>query len=55
MTEAQFEAALWARAQGLHDIDAASGALAATVFHDRLIAIPELKEFLATCGIEVRP
>ena len=33
----------------------ASGALAATVFHDRLIAIPELKEFLATCGIEVRP
>ena len=32
----------------------ASGALAATVFHDRLIVIPELKEFLATCGIEVR-
>ena len=32
----------------------ASGALAATVFHDRLIAIPELKEFLATCAIEVR-
>ena len=32
----------------------ASGALAATVFHDRLIAIAELKEFLATCGIEVR-
>ncbi len=32
----------------------ASGALAATVFHDRLIAIPQLKEFLATCGIEVR-
>jgi cyclase len=32
----------------------ASGALAATVFHDRLIAIPELKEYLATCGIEVR-
>ena len=32
----------------------ASGALAATVFHDRLIAIPELKEFLASCGIEVR-
>jgi FPC/CPF motif-containing protein YcgG len=26
MNEAQFEAALWARAQGLHDIDAASGA-----------------------------
>jgi cyclase len=32
----------------------ASGTLAATVFHDRIIAIPELKEFLATCGIEVR-
>jgi cyclase len=32
----------------------ASGALAATVFHDRIIAIPELKEFLAACGIEVR-
>lgn len=32
----------------------ASGALAATVFHDRLIAIPELKEFLGKCGIEIR-
>jgi len=32
----------------------ASGALAATVFHDRLITIPQLKEYLATCGIEVR-
>lgn len=32
----------------------ASGALAATVFHDRLIAIPELKEYLARCGIEIR-
>lgn len=32
----------------------ASGALAATVFHDRLIGIPELKEYLATCAIEVR-
>lgn len=32
----------------------ASGALAATVFHDRLIAISELKEVLATCGIEMR-
>ncbi len=31
-----------------------SGALAATVFHDRLVAIPDLKEFLASCGIEVR-
>ena len=36
-------------------IDAgASGALAATVFHDRLISIPDLKEYLATCGIEMR-
>ena len=33
----------------------ASGALAASVFHDRLIAIPDLKEFLGKCGIEVRP
>lgn len=33
----------------------ASGALAATVFHDRLIAIPELKEYLARCGIDIRP
>jgi cyclase len=32
----------------------ASGALAATVFHDRLIAIADLKEFLASCGIEMR-
>ncbi len=32
----------------------ASGALAATVFHDRVIAIPDLKEFLARCGIEMR-
>ena len=32
----------------------ASGTLAATVFHDRIIAIPELKEFLASCGIEMR-
>lgn len=32
----------------------ASGALAATVFHDRIIAIPELKEYLVTCGIEMR-
>jgi cyclase len=31
-----------------------SGALAATVFHDRIIAIPELKEFLTACGIETR-
>jgi cyclase len=32
----------------------ASGALAATVFHDRMIAIPDLKEYLARCGIEMR-
>jgi cyclase len=32
----------------------ASGALAATVFHDRLIAIPALKDALASQGIEVR-
>lgn len=31
-----------------------SGALAATIFHDRLIPIPELKEYLARCGIEMR-
>lgn len=31
-----------------------SGALAATVFHDRIIPIPELKEYLASCGIETR-
>ncbi len=31
-----------------------SGALAATVFHDRLISIPELKEYLVSCGIEMR-
>jgi len=31
-----------------------SGALAATVFHDRIISIPELKEYLARCGIEMR-
>ena len=32
----------------------ASGALAATVFHDRLISLPALKEYLGQCGIEVR-
>jgi len=32
----------------------ASGALAATVFHDRIVPIPALKEYLATCGIEMR-
>ncbi len=32
----------------------ASGALAASVFHDRLIAITELKDFLAAQRIEVR-
>ena len=33
----------------------ASGALAATMFHDRIVAIPELKEYLIGCGIEMRP
>lgn len=32
----------------------ASGALAATVFHDRIIPIPQLKEYLTQCGIEMR-
>jgi cyclase len=32
----------------------ASGALAATIFHDRILSIPELKEVLASCGIEMR-
>lgn len=32
----------------------ASGALAASVFHDRRIAIPDLKRFLADEGLEVR-
>ena len=32
----------------------ASGALAASVFHDRRIAIPDLKDYLAGKGIEVR-
>jgi cyclase len=31
-----------------------SGALAATVFHDRLLSIPKLKEYLGQCGIEMR-
>ena len=31
------------------------GALAASVFHDGLIAIPELKRALAAAGVEVRP
>ncbi len=32
----------------------ASGALAASVFHDRRIAIPDLKQSLAEAGLEVR-
>lgn len=32
----------------------ASGALAATVFHNRILFIPELKEYLSACGIEMR-
>lgn len=31
------------------------GALAATVFHSGAIPIPELKSYLAECGVEVRP
>ncbi len=31
-----------------------SGALAATVFHDRIVAIPDLKEYLLSHGIEMR-
>lgn len=31
-----------------------SGALAATVFHDSLVPIPGLKEYLSSCGIEMR-
>ena len=33
----------------------ASGALAASVFHDRRIAIPDLKRALAALGVETRP
>jgi imidazole glycerol-phosphate synthase subunit HisF len=32
----------------------ASGALAATVFHDRLIGIPQLKDWLSGQGVEIR-
>jgi len=32
----------------------ASGALAATVFHDRIVNIQDLKEYLQSCGIEMR-
>ena len=32
-----------------------SGALAASVFHSAQIAIPDLKSYLISCGIEVRP
>jgi cyclase len=32
-----------------------SGALAASVFHKAVIAIPDLKSYLISCGIEVRP
>ena len=32
-----------------------SGALAASVFHSAAIAIPDLKSYLTSCGIEVRP
>ena len=40
-----------ARKLGEEGVEAA---LAATVFHDRLIPIAELKEYLASCGIEMR-
>jgi cyclase len=36
-----------------HEADV-SGALAASVFHTAAIAIPELKDYLLSCGIEVR-
>ncbi len=32
----------------------ASGALAATIFHDRIVNIQDLKEYLSACGIEMR-
>ena len=32
----------------------ATGALAASVFHDRILSITQLKEYLAQCGIEMR-
>ena len=47
----------WDRMDGLIPAivqDAASGALAASVFHDRRIAIGDLKDFLAAQSIEVR-
>jgi FPC/CPF motif-containing protein YcgG len=46
MTEAQFEAALWARAQGLHDIDAASGA----PWADGVSREPESPDFSFSVG-----
>lgn len=41
--------------QTLFEETAASAALAATVFHDKIIAIPELKTTLRNAGIEIRP
>ena len=46
MSEAQFEAALWARAQGLHDIDAASGA----PWADGVSREPESPDFSFSVG-----
>jgi FPC/CPF motif-containing protein YcgG len=46
MSEAEFEAALWMRAQGLHDIDAASGALWA----DGVSREPESPDFSFSVG-----
>jgi FPC/CPF motif-containing protein YcgG len=46
LTEAEFEAALWARAQGLHDIDAASGAR----WTDGVSREPESPDFSFSVG-----
>jgi uncharacterized protein len=46
LSEAEFEAALWARAQGLHDIDAASGAKWA----DGVSREPESPDFSFSVG-----
>jgi hypothetical protein len=46
LNEAEFEAALWRRAQGLHDIDAASGAKWA----DKVAREPESPDFSFSIG-----
>ncbi|GAA0868327.1 imidazole glycerol phosphate synthase subunit HisF [Brevundimonas basaltis] len=40
---------------GVFEQAGVSGALAASVFHSGVLAIPELKTFLADSGVEVRP